>query len=280
MAAASKPFDNGTPQAVNDLLTGGCFEPSSSYIAGTVKQLLANDRGTKNFYGLVGADANGVLTFDQGSIKIVDGNIIFNTNANFTGGKVAFDYQIRMGNKGVLSAASVAFEAKQMVTFDQLSPGQSPIPNGYAGLNWSNQWAFQPTANYGGYSILSDGPGDNVAYNAFADPSSVSTANADFDFLTGVFSAAWNNDLNLQIKAFDDGVEVGSLLLVMDPVEVKVDFANMMAAGADSAVFTGRFNSIDSLAFVSSGGTNAGLPGGGSHFATDSWCIGFETVLV
>ncbi|MFN5697556.1 MAG: hypothetical protein ACK486_11070 [Cyanobacteriota bacterium] len=55
-----------------------------------------------------------------------------------------------------------------------------------------------------------------------------------------------------------------------------MDFKKKTANGSDFAVFAGTFQSIDSLAFVSSGGTNAGFGNDGEHFATDDWLLLFE----
>jgi hypothetical protein len=81
----------------------------------------------------------------------------------------------------------------------------------------------------------------------------------------GNFTAAWNNDLNVTASAWDDGVVVGTKTFSIDtaePTEVVFDFT-----------------SIDKITFASFGGTDAGLGGGGEHFAMDDLVIGREVVV-
>jgi hypothetical protein len=85
-------LEQRTPQAVDDVLTGGAYASGQSCAVGTLEGLLSNDRGSKNFVGLVGADENAVLLIEGGAIEVKGGNIVFTTNASFTGGVVKFDY--------------------------------------------------------------------------------------------------------------------------------------------------------------------------------------------
>jgi hypothetical protein len=87
----------------------------------------------------------------------------------------------------------------------------------------------------------------------------------DFDLVKGNFTGAWNNGLNITATAWDDGVVVGTKSFSVD------------TTGPTETVFD--FTSIDKITFESSGGTDAGLGGGGEHFVMDDLVIGHEVVV-
>jgi len=183
---------------------------------------------------------------------------------------------------GAKAAVDVDFTIEpyieQLIDFEALAPSGpdgSPIPNGYMGLSWSSGFygdrsTLDSLFTDSGYQRLMIGNCVGVktegATATFSDPV------ADFDFASGYFAAAWNNDLMVTITAWDDGSEVGSALLQLDPNSVWVDFLNGTAAGADSSSFTGRFTSIDEISINSAGGTvdTALSPSGGSYVAFDN----------
>jgi hypothetical protein len=294
MAQIKTPKNNGTPQAVDDILEVGAQSSRAPFVIGTIDQLLANDRGgdAKRFYGFDDSGSRAIVLDGIGSIEVDEaGDLVFAPDASWEGGEVTFPYLIQMGENGVLSSANVSFEASfesnpsQLITFDEIQgdPMGVPIPNGYAGLDWSNfssllSESYPPGT---GYDILGGEPSDKVAYNPFGDPAALAVAASgpDFDFLTGDFAAAWRNDLQVYFRAYDDGVDVGTLEMVIDPTLVKVDFVNQVVYGADSATFTGTFASIDKLTMYTYGGTDV-IPGGrGNQLAMDDWAIRYESTV-
>ncbi len=158
--------------------------------------------------------------------------------------------------------------------------GTSTVPGSYLDLNWSNvsvsteQYLIDIGLSENGYGdVLNSGM--YFGFNGWGDTASFNDPIQDFDFQSGYFSAAWNNDLNLLITSYDDGVEVGNATIVLDPNKVYLNFAEGTAEGADSAVFTGRFTSVDTIRISASGGTSAGLDGGGTHVAFDDLTLAY-----
>ena len=95
----------------------------------------------------------------------------------------------------------------------------------------------------------------NVAYNSFGTTATVS--GATFNFVGAYLTAAWNNDLVVTVVAYDHGVLVDQQTVVVDtdaPTWFEFDFVG-----------------ITDLVFSSSGGTNAGYNGFGTHFALDDF---------
>lgn len=100
----------------------------------------------------------------------------------------------------------------QLATFDDLpgcvpaNTGGLPIGNGYAGFNWNNFFV----ADGPNTAIAQGGPGYAngtitqrcIALNGFGAPSEL-TANSDFTFNGGFFTAAFSNSLSVLITAFD-----------------------------------------------------------------------------
>lgn len=104
-----------------------------------------------------------------------------------------------------VGAAHVGFGAT-VLTFDDLAGGAPSdtilqiVPNGYGGLNWYNFAVLNTSslpATYG-YRTGTVSP-ENVAFNPFGDPASISSPNA-FDLNSAYLTAALNLDTPLQIE--------------------------------------------------------------------------------
>lgn len=165
----------------------------------------------------------------------------------------------------LLFTPKVAFAEAPMttVTFDDLPPLvnlSDPIPNGYAGLTWSNMFYYDgsyPLAEGSGYD---NGrvSGDHVAFNAGGGVGLISTTL--FDLNSAYFSAAWNEGLNITVRGFNGGAEVHNATFVVNPdVPTFVDFSWM---GLDMV-------SLDSFGGIPAGG----LLGFGTQFAMDDLTI-------
>jgi hypothetical protein len=139
--------------------------------------------------------------------------------------------------------------SQTLVTFDDLSatpPGS--IPNGYQGLDWSNDfWVLNApgVANSGGgtngfyYGMVSP---SNVAFNAGGHPTEIDSA-TNFDFFSAYLTGAWNSNLNIEVEGFN-----GATLL----------YSNIVVAGATNpTLFTFNYMDIDRLYFDSYGGEPA-----------------------
>lgn len=86
-----------------------------------------------------------------------------------------------------------------VITFDDI--GIVTLPNGYQNLNWDN-FATHPGNYFGtGYAAgLISSPND--AFNQFGKPASFSSI-TPFTFVSGYFTAAWNDGLNITIEGLN-----------------------------------------------------------------------------
>jgi hypothetical protein len=147
-----------------------------------------------------------------------------------------------------------------VVTFDDLpdlgGAESGVVPNGYGGLNWSNfNYMDGPNGWYpgSGYDMgVVSSP--NVALNAYADPAA--TSDGLFLFNGCWLNAAWNIDLSVQIDGYISGGLVHTTTVVIDPF---------------GPYWVGLDWQVDQVIFSSYGGADAGLGGGGTHFAMDNF---------
>ncbi len=137
--------------------------------------------------------------------------------------------------------------AKIKIGFEDLAPDGDflfPIPDGYAGLHWENFGVRDPSGLSSGYDPHT---GEAVGFNGFGEPASFS-ADTDFTFKSGFFSAAWSDDLSVTVNAYDDGVLVGTQTFT-------VDYGENQHMKFKSSTMN-RFESIDMIQFISYGGTD------------------------
>jgi hypothetical protein len=207
-------------------------------------------------------------------------------NDNITGGSGA-DYidggagnDIMTGNGGIDTFALSRgqdviqdFEATvkiyDTIDFEELAPADyfgSLVPDGYKDLDWNNTF-YVNFSNNGynpsGYENVNNSP-INSAYDGYADGMSFSNPDEDFDLVSAYMAAAWNNDLEVTVNAYDDDVLVGTATLVLDPTKELIDFS--LYADANN-----RFTSIDTVEIVGEGGTGVG----GEHVAMDDIVLAY-----
>jgi hypothetical protein len=149
----------------------------------------------------------------------------------------------------LLLAFPLSARSQILVTFDDLSatpPG--PIPNGYQGLDWSNDFQVldaRGVANSGvgtnGYYYGMVSP-SNVAFNAGGYPTEVDSA-TDLDFFSAYLTGAWNSNLNIQVEGFNGAQEIYNTIVV--------------ASATNPTLFTFDYFDIDRLYFNSYGGEPA-----------------------
>ncbi|MGN6528734.1 MAG: PEP-CTERM sorting domain-containing protein [Burkholderiaceae bacterium] len=156
-----------------------------------------------------------------------------------------------------LLAASFGAHA-DVATFDSFA-NEVAVTNGYAGVNWNNFYTIDgvaagyPTSGYAKGAVS----GSMVALNWFGAPATVSAIDGSgFDLNNGYFTAAWNNGLTVSAAAtFENGTTATKSFTV-----------NPSGPSLESFGWT----DLKSVTFTSFGGTDAGLGGGGNHFAVDN----------
>jgi len=169
------------------------------------------------------------------------------------------------------------------------SPGPNPVVrldfegwptsqnlDGYRGLTWGDTaYVEAPFADsdFNGYDkVLNSGL--HVMSDGGAAGISFSDTRSDFDFLSGFFAAAWSTGLVVTLNAFDDGQLVGIATFELTPYsKAVIDFAAGTATGASNASFSGRFTSVDTIAFDGSGGADPDR----SHVAVDDLLLRYAT---
>ncbi|MDX2193211.1 MAG: PEP-CTERM sorting domain-containing protein [Gemmatimonadales bacterium] len=158
----------------------------------------------------------------------------------------------------VLALTLSAAPLSAQITFEGLTSFDA-VPNGYAGLNWDNLRSLDAPAfpSSSGYKTVGTATASSmVGYNAFGSPAEITSTSA-FNFTSAIVAAAWNNGLTLRLSAFDaSNVLVGNASYTLDVFTAQT--------------ITPNFVGIYRLRFVTSGGTNAGLGGSGTHFAIDN----------
>jgi hypothetical protein len=168
-------------------------------------------------------------------------------------------------------------DASTLVTFeDTNTAAEQPLYNGYAGLNWQNvetmntNWWLQDGNPVNGYVNGAVSP-PTVAWVPADGSSGIATAtissSTPFAFTSADFTAAWNDNLKLQITGYLDGQLVGSQTVTVNP-------------SAPSLVNL-NFAAVDTVQLNASGGTRdpafptAGLdPPPSPQFVIDNVTLG------
>ena len=147
------------------------------------------------------------------------------------------------------------------IRFEGLANGfqVSPIPDGYAGMNWTNIGAVD-TGQYPGTgydNVLNSGTDVGYTYDGWSRMRSAT----DFDLDRGWFAAAYTYDLKVVFRGYDDGVLTGKLKLHFDTDKVLVKFGD-------------GFDSIDSLVITTEDHASQVL---GEQLAFDDLDVTFES---
>jgi hypothetical protein len=147
-----------------------------------------------------------------------------------------------------LLGCSAAVGNATVLSFDDTSFSHEPslISNGYGGLNWNNMYVENTdfaTEIFGANGYTNGRvSGKNVAFNGNGDKASVSTGT--FNFIGAYLTAAWNNNLTIDVQGWKSGVKL---------------YDKQVVVNADAATyFNFNYRGIDSLDFNSYGGTSAG----------------------
>jgi photosystem II stability/assembly factor-like uncharacterized protein len=151
-----------------------------------------------------------------------------------------------------------------LIVFDDLPENTSGIPvtNGYAGLNWNNFYetdGLNFAAGNSGYhaGVVST---NNLIADGLGNPASI-TNSTPFGLVSGYFTAAWNDNLQLEIQGYNGGVLV-------------YDVTNILSA-TNSTFISLNFLSVTRVTFIPSGGTPhlAYGPSSAQHFAADNLLV-------
>jgi hypothetical protein len=162
-----------------------------------------------------------------------------------------------------------------LITFDEFGSTNAiptPIPDGYATLNWSNFYVksagdlTDPQHNVGyGHGVVS---GTDIAYNGNADPATISSPlTTPFTLISVYLTAAWNDDLNVTIEATGTGGKNATefqqtvTLNTLAPTLVTLNFTNIHTVTFSSSGGTPHDpDAPDGLQFVMDNLTITNLP--------------------
>jgi hypothetical protein len=169
---------------------------------------------------------------------------------------------MRTGLKALLTLVTfstlISLQAAHAATldFEQTNATQDGSLNGanYAGFQWNNFYIVDKDGLPGSGYQNGATSGQYVAYNAYGEPASISSATG-FSLVSGMFTAAWNNGLEVTVygTGLDTSYSKTFTLNAAGPVEI-----------------TFGWQGLTSLVFTSSGGTDAdGVGNFGTHFVVD-----------
>ena len=150
----------------------------------------------------------------------------------------------------------------ELINFDvfNTSTNDVMVPDGYDNLQWDNFYTTDG-ATFGGSGyhagVISK---NNVAYNSYGDPADIFVASGSFKHVMAFFTAAWNDNLQLEIKGYLNGRLVFNKTFTLS------------ATKPTPIVFGVR---VDTLDFRSYGGTPHLAYHNTSHyqFAMDSFIV-------
>ncbi|MFO1160937.1 MAG: hypothetical protein U1E60_19005 [Reyranellaceae bacterium] len=184
-------------------------------------------------------------------------------NDSFTGGAGNDKFVMSAGDDTITDFTPVNYT---LIDFnDRPQSSLAPVPSGYGGLNWSNVSTNGPQySSYPNTGYANDGLGTAVAYNGSGNEGTITTAGADFSLKSAYMAAAWNDNLQVTVQGWDDGVLKVTQIFALGVNRTLVNFVG--------------FDSIDKVTFVGTGGTqHAGFTGGsGSQVVWDDIRLAFD----
>ena len=160
------------------------------------------------------------------------------------------------------------FTYAQDINFDSIAGTYNAIQSGYAGMNWNNlielnaqNYSFNPSGYLNGNTSS-----PNVAFNAYGSPASFySVGLTPFALTSAEFTAAWFNNLNLEVEGYLGGHLVyDQNFTLQETAPQDLQFGSVM---------------VDTVNFFTSGGTPApGVIGSGTQFALDDLIVNGSSV--
>ncbi len=157
--------------------------------------------------------------------------------------------------------------------FDDLPRGntlenESPIPNGYGGLDWDNFYYFNPsTYNIPSGYQNSKVSSPNVAYNGYGAPAFIRSSKP-FTFNSVYLTSVWYDDLMIWIFGANSS----------DPNYFQQELLERVFVNTQSPTLV-KLNwvGVDRLYFYTTGGTPSKYNGVGPHFAMDNFTLNEPT---
>jgi hypothetical protein len=150
----------------------------------------------------------------------------------------------------LVTFGGTAFSQSELLTFDDLSNDNLPVPNGYGGLQWDQFFSYNVIIGDGGitngfnYGVVSL---PNVVYNQGGVPASIS--GGPFNLISGYLMGVWNDGLQVEVQGF-----VGATLTYDKTYTVGTQGSTLINFG---------YLGVDKVECISSGGVPHGFPGGG-----------------
>jgi hypothetical protein len=153
----------------------------------------------------------------------------------------------------------------ESITFDDLGVTNAPVPNGYAGLQWSNFYHLDSAIsapNPSGY-IAGTISSPSIAFNQYGTAAAV-TNGLPFDFLSARFTAAWDDNLRLEAKGYtSNGLAYDQAYFLSSTMPQLVQF---------------NYVGVTNVQFITSGGTPNPIYGGsGFEFVMDNASVVVNT---
>ncbi|HOE67896.1 MAG TPA: PEP-CTERM sorting domain-containing protein [Candidatus Hydrogenedentes bacterium] len=171
----------------------------------------------------------------------------------------------RVAMAAILAVGFAVTAQATVLTFDDVGPNMTTIPNGYGGFDWTNMSVSDSRADYDaspGYvtGVVSD---YFTAYNQWGHVATI--AASTFTFTGAYLTAAWNEGLNIDVLGYRNGSLVYSSTVVVDPYA--------------PTWFAFNYMDITSLVMQSYGGVDV-IPGGeGVHFVMDNFTFNESPVV-
>jgi hypothetical protein len=157
----------------------------------------------------------------------------------------------------IISLLMAGVACATVLTFDDLpdASGYTAPIGTYGGFTWGGMYYLETNeypVSTSGYT-LGTISGNNVAYNGFGAPVTISSDNGSFDFTGAYLTAAWSDNLSVTLTGYAGGVQKYS--------------ENVVLSNSQPTSFNFDWLGIDTLKMSGSGGSNPYL----THFALDDF---------
>lgn len=157
------------------------------------------------------------------------------------------------------------------IGFEGLAPENAPetVPTGYAGLDWFNfgvvdEDRYQKRASDSGFA---DARGEGTGFNKFEELASFGADENDtFNLREAWFAAGWNDDLQVTVTGWRDGVRIAVKQFVVGTERELVKFGR-------------PFNDIDHVEITTSGGRDVVQGGQGTQVSIDDIVLASNDIV-
>jgi hypothetical protein len=190
--------------------------------------------------------------YTTNDVQLADNNSVFNC-------LVSNPYGSALSSNAVLS---VTTNIGILITFDDLTGTELPVPAGYNNLTWNNFY-YLDGLTYGsasGYTAgLESDPND--AYNGYGTNATI-TSTVPFGLASAYMTGAWNDGLQVEVQGYVGG---------------SLTYDNTYTLNATAPTFvTFNYSGVTEVQFISSGGTvHSGYGGSGEQFVMDNVTVQF-----